>query len=271
MNLLKTRRTLAIMAKYWDRGRVKTRLAASLPIRAERDGAAMSDPDEIAATIHEQFVRHLLGGLRDCGDARELVGSPVERLDDFQVAAGGKTKGDWQVTDQGQGNLGERMHRWFSRHLFATTGFTQREAGSGPCVLIGADCPLISPADLDLAWSRLAEHDLVLGPAHDGGYYLIGFQADTGDAKGRLNSDSLAAIFHDIPWGTSKVLQRTLAAAEKNSLATTLLPPRHDVDNADDLQTLMQTLQESGDAEHPLLQTLSALEIRCGRQFRSMG
>jgi glycosyltransferase A (GT-A) superfamily protein (DUF2064 family) len=90
-------------------------------------------------------------------------------------------------------------------------------------LLIGADIPGIDRTAVARAFSALADHDVVLGPARDGGYYLVGL------------SRACPAIFRDIPWSTDRVLSRTLGRAEEEGLTVALLQAKGDVDTVDDL------------------------------------
>jgi len=120
--------------------------------------------------------------------------------------------GDHTFRRQSSGPLGERMKQAFAG-VFASA--------SGPVVLIGSDCPELTCDILHQAFLKLATCDLVLGPAADGGYYLIGLRAPQ------------PMLFDDIAWGTSSVLQHTLAKAQ--TLAVSQLTKLHDLDQADDL------------------------------------
>jgi len=112
-------------------------------------------------------------------------------------------------------DLGERMARAFIR-AFA--------GGARRVVLMGTDCPGVDSALLRRAFAALEENDLVLGPAHDGGYYLIG--------QRRHNS----GLFTGMPWGTAAVLPETLARAGECGLRVFLLDTLHDIDTPEDLE-----------------------------------
>jgi uncharacterized protein len=105
-------------------------------------------------------------------------------------------------------------------------------AGFDNVVLIGSDIPDL-PADvISEAFSALAAHEAAIGPADDGGYYLIGI------AKGTLFEDP----FTEMPWGTTDVLEITLGRLEKNKRKVCLLPVLQDVDTFIDLQHLAARL-----------------------------
>ena len=90
-------------------------------------------------------------------------------------------------------------------------------------MIIGADCPALTPEILETGFSRMADHDLVLGPATDGGYYLIGLTCPCPE------------LFNNRPWGSNKLLAETLAAANNLKLKYLLLEELTDVDRPEDL------------------------------------
>jgi rSAM/selenodomain-associated transferase 1 len=115
---------------------------------------------------------------------------------------------------QSQGDLGYRMASAFQASFMA---------GMTDVVLIGTDCPDLNAPLMAKAFQLLRQHDLVLGPAIDGGYYLIGLR--------RL----IPELFTGIPWSTAEVLPQTLRIAQKLGLAVAKLPLLSDVDRPEDL------------------------------------
>ncbi len=98
-------------------------------------------------------------------------------------------------------------------------------AGATPVVLVGSDLPHLPPAHVEAAFGQLdAGRDVVLGPAEDGGYYLIGMRCPQ------------PAVFSGIDWGTPRVLTQTLAAAGRAGLDVALIEPWYDVDRPDDVR-----------------------------------
>jgi hypothetical protein len=118
---------------------------------------------------------------------------------------------------QSKGSLGERL-----AHSFASSF----HAGMEHVIIVGSDCPFLTPEILASGFDLLQESDLVLGPAYDGGYYLIGLS----------KADHL--LWADIDWGTAKVLSQTIEIARKKGLALALLPTLADIDRPEDLQNL---------------------------------
>ena len=99
-------------------------------------------------------------------------------------------------------------------------------------ILVGTDLPLINKSYVDKAVSSLRDHDVVLGPAEDGGYGLVGVKADIPD------------LFSNINWGTEKVLSQTCKKLNRGGLAYSLLPLIWDVDRPEDLQRYNAWLEE---------------------------
>ncbi|EMI45212.1 DUF2064 domain-containing protein [Rhodopirellula sp. SWK7] len=277
---------LGLMAKYWDPGRVKTRLAMSfcaseegtpsLPAEVARklNLGESTDAMKLAAMIHQRFVCHLLCELSDAGDQRQLVATPPERLRRFEATLAERSISNWEVIDQGGGDLGDRMKSWFAGQLFsvprsrATAGKRLSETSEASevadrsrgrsCVLIGADCPLLSQPDIENAWAQLQQNDVVIGPAFDGGYYLIGVRSGGADRDPLMSSPitetTLAGLFDGITWSTETVFEQTLAAANDRGLSVAVLEQRHDVDTAADLNRLVETIERQYPHGHPLFQ-----------------
>jgi rSAM/selenodomain-associated transferase 1 len=121
--------------------------------------------------------------------------------------------------------LGERM-REGARDLL-TSGFDA-------VVLIGSDLPTLPPAHVSAALGMVTGRGevVVLGPAEDGGYYLIGL------------TESHPELFEGIPWGTPHVLQRTCEAAQAHGIAVETMPVWYDVDSVSDLRRVLQRCEQ---------------------------
>jgi rSAM/selenodomain-associated transferase 1 len=117
-------------------------------------------------------------------------------------------------SNQGAGGLAVRMQRQFSRAF---------QAKATQVVLIGSDLPQLSVKDLAAAFQALSKGDLVLGPALDGGYWLVGLNKSRGE------------LFSGISWGGPKVLAETIACAQRFGLRFELLPYRSDLDHIGDM------------------------------------
>ena len=93
------------------------------------------------------------------------------------------------------------------------------EVGCEKLIFLGGDCPWVDQARLDEAFSALHENDVVIGPATDGGYYLIGIK------------QSRPELFADVQWGTESVCETTLNICEREGLSVALLQEESDVDD----------------------------------------
>jgi rSAM/selenodomain-associated transferase 1 len=120
------------------------------------------------------------------------------------------------LTEQGEGDLGERMARASKRSL----GYHES------VLLIGTDCPELNRSYLQEAADELSCHDACLTPVSDGGYALMGLKAFH------------SSLFEDMPWSTDKVSALTLERFRKLDWQVAHLKPLHDIDEADDLKYL---------------------------------
>jgi hypothetical protein len=120
---------------------------------------------------------------------------------------------DVGFAEQEGADLGARMHNAVRRAV---------EAGVDRVVLMGADCPTITPEHLTRA--LYARADVTIGPAEDGGYYLIAM------------SNAHAELFADIAWGTGEVFAKTISACESAGVSVLVLPTLSDVDRPEDLR-----------------------------------
>lgn len=146
-----------------------------------------------------------------------------------------------ELWSQGTGDLGERMERVFRRAL---------EPARSWVIVIGSDSPGLPPSYLARAISLLDQgHDAVLGPAADGGYYLLGLRRCP------------PALLTNLRWSTSESASLTLARLRLHGYTTTLLPSWFDVDVASDLERLGRLLARGGiHAPHTAL-TLDQLNL----------
>lgn len=179
---------LSIFARLPEPGKVKTRLIPALG-------------DEGAARLYSRLLGHTVEVARGSGLEFEL------RVTGGEAAAFHQLFGsDVAVVDQGEGDLGARMARV-----------------GAPALLIGSDCPGISVAVLRAAAGALQDRRVVLGPANDGGYYLVGF------------SEPVPFLFEDMEWSTPRVLSETLARMAARGMGPAILPELADIDTPEDL------------------------------------
>jgi rSAM/selenodomain-associated transferase 1 len=171
-----------------------------------------------AAAIQARLTQH---GLAAAAEARRaLTGSGLQvvlaasGLGPRAAARWGRLLGVDRVVAQGSGSLGLRLQRQLLRGC--------RE-GAAAVVLIGSDLPALAAEDLVEAFQVLEHRALVLGPAGDGGYWLIGRRRAT------------PQLFTGIDWGSDRVLAQTLQLAGQAGLEAALLAERHDLDRPADL------------------------------------
>ncbi len=194
---------LILFTRYPEPGLVKTRLIPVLG--AEGAAAVQRRMTEAAAAQAESLVaaRRLRLEIRyDGGDPARVARWLTP------MAPSGRCR------PQGDGDLGQRMQRAMEQ-AFAE--------GARRVVLLGCDCPAVSAAIMARAFDDLRDHDLVLGPALDGGYYLLGLAAPQ------------PSLFTEMAWGDEAVLARTMARAAAASLRVSLLEALADVDRPEDL------------------------------------
>jgi uncharacterized protein len=185
---------LVIFVKAPRPGTVKTRLAQALG-------------GEGACAAYQRLVATLLSGLRELPEV-ELAYTPADARSEVAPWLGP----GWQAHPQEEGDLGLRLQSAFSKAF---------RAGVHRVVVIGSDCPAVTAADIRGAWKALLAHDLVIGPATDGGYWLIGLRRPH------------PALFYDMPWSTDRVFAETLRRAEACRLRAHVLRERSDVDTVE--------------------------------------
>jgi rSAM/selenodomain-associated transferase 1 len=168
-----------------------------------------------AARIQARLTCHTLAVARQLGIELDIeLVLAVEGLAPRAARRLGDQLGVGRIVLQGGGGLGVRMQRQFQR---AAT------EGARRVVLIGSDLPQLERADLASAFAALDYQAAVLGPACDGGYWLIGLRRPE------------PALMEGIAWGSEQVLEQTLAALARRGLEPALLPWRSDLDRGEDL------------------------------------
>ncbi|HET98669.1 MAG TPA: DUF2064 domain-containing protein [Desulfurivibrio alkaliphilus] len=133
---------------------------------------------------------------------------------------------DLEYRRQATGGLGERMNSAATTALNPADRRHRERPRPEALLLVGSDLPGLNSELLHQAATALRDHDVVLGPAQDGGYYLIGLK------------EPHPRLFIDIAWGTERVLEQTRAAGKRLGLKAALLPPLSDIDRPEDLAEL---------------------------------
>jgi len=198
---------IGLMARAPEIGKVKTRLATTLGHKR-------------ATAVYCDLLKHIAIDFKK--EVEQLPQAPVafywfvepdvllpRVMEDYPGFDG--------YMPQTAGDLGQRMKR-------ALTTLLERHQHAA---LIGADIPDISANHIAQTRSALKSHDVVFGPTHDGGYYLIGV------------NQPHRALFENIPWSSSDTLEQSLAACEKAQLRYHLLEPLSDLDTFRDFQRII--------------------------------
>jgi uncharacterized protein len=198
-------RTLVIMAKAPKPGMVKTRLSQSLPSPAVTAlyRCLLEDTVALAKSLTSVEVA-VMSRVSDKEELAHLLGNTVHI-----------------VTQKGEG-LAAGLTSVF-RHFAG--------AGRRHVIAFNSDSPHLAPSVLNSAFEILATHDVVVGPTHDGGYYLVGAKA------------AHASLFEGDGLGTTSALDRLLTRTKFLELSTGFTEPFYDIDVADDLIQLARELR----------------------------
>lgn len=187
--------SLLVFAKKPELGKVKTRLAKSIG-------------DEKALSVFKRLLFYTFDiadqvGVYVCAclTEKDIITLEAIPYDGFYL--------------QEQGDLGERMLKAFEH---------SKVLGSNKTAIIGTDCADLTPDLITEAFTRLDKYDVVLGPALDGGYYLL------------ASTEPKPYLYENIDWSTSEVLNQTIKAIEDNNETYYFLDPLSDIDTVEDLE-----------------------------------
>lgn len=201
------REEIIILTRYPQPGQVKTRL---IPLLGSTQ----------AADVHAYLAKRTLAAAREVRRRRKTglalwyTGGTEEQMRNW-------VDGDILLVEQQGNDLGERM---------ATAFHGAWARGVARAVLAGTDCPSLGAPLFAEALDHLRAFDMVIGPAHDGGYYLIGLRREA--------ANKTAGLFSGIAWGSPDTFSRTMELAERAGLSTATLKKLHDIDRPEDLRNL---------------------------------
>lgn len=214
---------LIVFVKAPVPGKVKTRL--QVPLSGVQ-----------AARLYAAFVRDAVTSARLCSEAAVSVAyEPHPEHPDLDWL---KDAPSW--FPQAEGDLGSRLIAAFARAF---------RAGTSKVVVIGSDCPDLESEALRQAFARLDDSQAVLGPAEDGGYYLVGLRAP------------MPHLFLKMGWSGPEVLKHTIERLRLRGDSHSLLTVRRDVDTFEDLKSLFRRLN-AGEASAPhALEAIKSLSI----------
>jgi len=202
------RNLLGFFAKFPEPGKVKTRLAKHIGL-------------EKAASFYRRIAEYVLKRTAplDFSYLRIIFYTPDTMKQRFE---------DWLPDEimkaQSGLDVGERMHKAL-QEMF--------DRGAEKAIVVGADIPGLHREIIELAFQKLETADIVLGPASDGGYYLIGMKSPQPE------------IFRDISWGTGEVFKETIFTLEKLGLRYSTVETLFDVDRVEDYIKAEDILKET--------------------------
>lgn len=215
---------LIVFTRYPQPGRVKTRLIPALGAGGAAALHSLLTERAIATAQKLCHDRRIELEVR-YGDAdwrrvyRWLDVQPTDGSTDLARAAGTLPGGcPVRLRPQSGADLGARMH----------DAFVEAHHDGCQAIIIGTDVPGLTATHIGEAIDALGRHDLVLGPATDGGYYLVGLRSPRPD------------LFADVPWGTDGVLARTLDLGRNAGLEVHLVGQLTDIDRPEDLPLLAE-------------------------------
>lgn len=192
--MMKQQNILIIFAKNLVYGKVKTRLAATI-------GPAT------AFEVYKDLVFHTYAMTQNAETDKVVYFSEYIPSNDIW-------SNDFSKRVQQGVDLGERMKNAFA-DVF--------QSGYSKAVIIGTDCPGLDTGIIHDAFQRLDQHEIVIGPAYDGGYYLLGMKMLHG------------CLFDNIKWSTTIVFEATITKCSRLKLSYSSLQALHDVDEAEDM------------------------------------
>ncbi|HHT9135544.1 MAG TPA: TIGR04282 family arsenosugar biosynthesis glycosyltransferase [Candidatus Avalokitesvara rifleensis] len=207
---MSTEDVLMIFVKYPEPGKVKTRLAKTLGAK---------EAARLYRIMAEDVIRRLGTNVHGKYDTI-IFFDPPDRASDIK---------DWlgngrSYTPQSGRDLGEKLANAFH---------TVFNSGARRAVVIGTDCLSITGEIITEALQHLEKKDVVIGPAEDGGYYLLGL------------SRNIPELFDSVDWSTDKVFRQTVEKAQRLGLSHTTLEPLKDLDEPSDLSpTVLQMLRQ---------------------------
>jgi rSAM/selenodomain-associated transferase 1 len=192
------------------RGQVKSRLAAAIG-------------EEMALELYKRFILDIVDTVNASNHPLRICYTPSDAGDMILPWPGQEYTAMAQKGD----DLGARMENAF-REIFSE--------GAAGAVLIGSDIPDLPASIIRDAFDALTRNDAVIGPASDGGYYLIGFNRAVFPPR----------IFHGIPWSTGRVFEETMKRFKESPLRVCVLQEWSDVDTIEDLRTLLLRNKDLG-------------------------
>jgi len=219
------RRCALVFVKAPEKGKVKTRISKIVG-------------PEIALNVYKRFAVDLIETLQNIDCNITICYHPSHAESCMTRWLGNSYK---YLAQKGN-NIGERMANAFIRSF--SEGFHR-------VILVGADIPDLTAKIIDEAFSSLQKYPAVIGPALDGGYYLIGFDSKT----------FIPDVFQDISWGTDRVHEQTLTVFDKKSFQVHMLPIWRDIDTYEDLVHFYKINKKNRSAAQNTVSYLERIDI----------
>lgn len=186
---------IIIFTKNPEIGKCKTRLAATIG-------------DKAALSIYEQLLDYTIGFCKKLSFPKKVYySSAISKFDRWSHSGFYKDK-------QVDGDLGERMKAAFKKEF---------KDGAKSVVIIGTDCAQINELDIQEAFRLLFQHEVVIGPADDGGYYLLGMNY------------LIPELFENKSWSSEYLMSETVATLDANQIDYKLMDAKSDIDIEEDL------------------------------------
>lgn len=198
------RRRVLVFLKYPAAGHVKTRLAAALG-------------DAAAAEVYRACVELTLEELTSLREETDVYVAPAHAVG----ACRDWLESVWRVLPQQGESLGARL---------AHATHTAFAEGAERVIAIGSDAPWLTAEAIAAAFEALSQHDVVLGPTEDGGYYLIGLRKP------------MPELFERVAWSTAAVFEQTHANARRSGASVQVLPRGYDIDTISDLERFLSDM-----------------------------
>ncbi|MFY0624681.1 MAG: TIGR04282 family arsenosugar biosynthesis glycosyltransferase [Reichenbachiella sp.] len=183
---------LILFIRNPELGKVKTRLAKTMG-------------DEAALAIYKQLLIHTYQAIKNTKcDKKIYFSKKIETLEGWNS--------NYEAEIQIEGDLGEKMFQSIERQL----------SQYNKVCIIGSDCPELTTSIIDDAFSELDKKDVVIGPANDGGYYLLGLKK------------LIPSIFKNMHWSSESVFSETNHRLKEENITVGILPELIDVDTEED-------------------------------------
>jgi rSAM/selenodomain-associated transferase 1 len=193
---MNNKQLLMIFTKNPEMGKCKTRLASTIG-------------DEAALKVYEQLLDYTVDfALKVNGEKYVYYSQNIQFNDRWNESIFNKKL-------QVEGNLGVKMATAFKENF---------DSGFEKIVIIGSDCAEINEEDLENAFQALDDSEVVIGPAIDGGYYLLGMRS------------FIPSLFQDKSWSTPDLINETISTLKKQQISFSLLKEKSDIDYEKDLE-----------------------------------